>query len=103
MHRNGTTLTAREILRLEYGDSRNFLTPHVIARGKLDRERAYELSSGSGLEPGTAIFGVSVVRLCEDGTTHRDHEASMCFSTLEGANEHVSYLREIETARALLS
>ncbi len=93
-----SALSAREILRLEYGASRNFMTPHVISRGKLARNVAYEISFGSGLEPGTSIYGVSVVRLHEDGTTERDHERSACFSTLERANEHVEYLRYLEQA-----
>jgi hypothetical protein len=100
MRSKGTTLTAREILRLEYGDSRNFLTPHRIAVGKLARHIAYELSSGSGIEPGTSIYGVSVVRLHDDGTTERNYDSSACFSRLELANEHVERLREIENARA---
>jgi hypothetical protein len=70
----------------------------MIARGKLARDVAYEISSGSGLEPGTSIYGVSVVRVHEDGTTERDFDASCCFSTLDGANEHVESLRTIEPA-----
>jgi hypothetical protein len=96
-----TTPSAREILRLEYGDSRNFLTPHVIARGKLARDVAYEISSGSGLEPGSSIYGVSVVMLHDDGTTERDYDASCCFSSLGAANEHVESLRTIECAEVL--
>jgi hypothetical protein len=96
-----SALSAREILQREYGDSRNFLTPHVIACGKLARHVAYELSSGSGLEPGTSIYGVSVVRLLDDGTTARDFDSSCCFSSLQAANEHVESLREIKGNVAL--
>jgi hypothetical protein len=106
MHQNGTSLTAREILRREYGDSRNFLTPHVMTRGKLTRLVAYELSSGAGLELGSTIYGVSVVRLHKDGTTERDNEASACFSSLERANEYVEHLRAVElscTSAAVVS
>jgi hypothetical protein len=99
MQGKATALSAREILKREYGDSRNFLTPHVIARGKLSRSVAYELSSGSGLEPGSTIYGVSVVRLQEDGTTERDYDSSGCFSSLTAANDHVEQLRAIENAR----
>jgi len=95
MRSKGTTLTAREILRIEYGDSRNFLTPHVISRGKLTRLIAYELSSGSGLELGTSIYGVSVVCVLDDGTTERDYDSSACFSRLELANAHVESLRPL--------
>lgn len=92
MQDNGTTLTAREILRLEYGDSRNFLTPHVIARGKLRADTAYELSSGEGITPGTRLYGVSVV-VVHASTTERDYESSCCFSSLQAANEYVEELR----------
>lgn len=97
MHHNGTTLSAREILRLEYGDSRNFMTPHRIAIGKLDRTSAYELSAGEGIEPRTKLYGVSIVRVV-DGETERDYDSSACFSTLEAANEHVEQLRSARHA-----
>jgi hypothetical protein len=91
-----SNLSAREILDREYGrGSRNFMTPHRIAIGKLARHAAYELSSGSGLEPGTSIFGVSVVRLHDDGTTERDFDASCCFSSVQLANEHIESLRAL--------
>jgi hypothetical protein len=92
MQGNGTTLSAREILRREYGDSRNFLTPHVLAVGKLNRETAYELSAGEGIEPGTKLYGVSVVRVV-DGATARDYDAATCFSSLADANAYVEGLR----------
>lgn len=94
MHPNGTTLSARELLRREYGDSRNFLTPHRIAIGKLDRETAYELSAGEGIEPGTRLYGVSVVRVV-GGATERDYDAAACFSSLEAANAYVERLRTV--------
>jgi hypothetical protein len=98
MQGNGTTLSAREILRLEYGDSRNFLTPHRIAIGKLDRATAYELSAGEGIEPGTKLYGISVVRVL-NGATERDYESSCCFSSLEAANEYVEQLRNGQEER----
>jgi hypothetical protein len=50
MQTKATTLSAREILRREYGSSRNLLTPHALAIGKVDRESAYEISVGEGIE-----------------------------------------------------
>jgi hypothetical protein len=99
MPSKSTTLTAREILRLEYGDSRNFLTPIVHVRGTLAPCIAYELSSGEGLERGSRIFGVSIVRVNDDGTTDRDHDASACFSSMSAATQYVDKLRAIESAR----
>ena len=81
MQHQRTSLSAREVLRREYGASRNFLTPDRVEVGKLGRDAAYELASGSGIEPGTVIYGVSVVRVAGDAT-ERDHDASSCFSSL---------------------
>ena len=94
MHDNGTTLSARELLRREYGSSRNPMTPRLIAIGKLGRDAAYELAGGEGIEPGTRIYGVSVVRVV-DGKTERDHNSSDCFSSLQAANEHIERLRSV--------
>jgi hypothetical protein len=95
-----TTPTAREILRREYGDSRNFMAPNVITRGKLSRSVAYELAWGDGIEHGTKVYGVSVVRLHEDGTTERDYDSSCCFSSLQAAKEHIESLRAVDGRRA---
>lgn len=91
--------SAAEILRAEYGTARNFMTPNVVTRGKLTPNVAYELAWGTGLEYGSKLYGVSVVRLHEDGSTERDYDSSTCFSSLEGANAHVEYLRAVEAAR----
>lgn len=97
MQHNATAVTACELLRREYGTSRNMLTPHRIAVGKLGPNAAYEISVGEGIEPGTRLYGVSVVQMV-DGKTERDYEASCCFSTLEAANEHVEALRSARGA-----
>jgi hypothetical protein len=104
MQAKATGLSAREILKREYGSSRNLLTPNVITRGKLDRDTACELSWGHGMEPGSHLYGVTVVRVTSvtDGThvTERDYDASCCFSSLQAANEHIASLRAIEGRRA---
>lgn len=88
------TLSAREILRREYGSSRNMMTPDVIRRGKLGRHTAYELATGYGLEPGSILYGVSVVRVCDDGSTMRLYDASRVFHGLEDAEGWIQSLRE---------
>jgi hypothetical protein len=93
------THSAREILRREYGALRNFMAPHVIARGKLAPTVAYELAWGEGIEYGSKLYGVSVVRVLDDGSTERDYDAAACFSSLERAIEHIEYLRALEGAR----
>jgi len=39
------------------------------------------------------IYGVSVVRVNEDGTTERDYGASLCCPTLADAHAYVESLR----------
>jgi len=89
--------SARELLEMEYGSSRNLLTPHRVAIGKLDRTSAYELSAGEGIEPGSRLYGVSVVRLV-NRKTERDYEESCAFSTLAAANAHIEELRSARGA-----
>jgi hypothetical protein len=88
-------LSAREALQIEYGGARNFMTPQVVRVGKLDRDTAYELASGSGFEPGSAVYGVSVVRILshEARQTERDYDRSSVFSSLEDAEAYVESLR----------
>jgi hypothetical protein len=89
------TLTAREALRIEYGHSRNMLTPDVIRVGKLSRDLAFELSTGSGIEQGTTLYGVSLVRIIDHdaGRTERDYERSQVFHSLEDAEAYLESLR----------
>jgi hypothetical protein len=87
-------MTPREIIEAEYGrDSRNFITPHRLGIGKIPGG-AYELSTGTGIsrEP---IWGVSVVRLNEDGTTHRDTDACQLFHTRAAARSYIRSLRRL--------
>ena len=39
------------------------------------------------------IYGVSVVRVLDDGTTTRDYKASACFSSAQDATAHIERLR----------
>jgi hypothetical protein len=102
MQGKATALSAQEILKREYGSSRNLLTPNVITRGKLDRETAYELSWGHG-EPGSHLYGVSIAYVTYDGdgtySTERDYDSSCCFTSLQAANEHIECMRTAEGRR----
>jgi hypothetical protein len=53
-----SALTAREILLRVYGDSKNFMTPHIMEYGKISPELAWELSFGDGVFHGI-IWGVT--------------------------------------------
>lgn len=84
-------MTPLEIIRAEYGDSRNFLTPTRVSTGKLP-DGAYELSRGVGID-GELVWGVSVVRLNADGTTRRDNDAAQVFWSSTSAMLYISALR----------
>ena len=59
-------LTASEIIRRKYKGNKNFMTPNKLKVGKVNKNVAYELSSGSDTYPyslgrGKRLYGVSVV------------------------------------------
>jgi hypothetical protein len=90
-------MRARDIIKKEYGDDKNFMTPHVLSYGKLppvDKaiERAYELSEGTGFEH-EPIFGVSIVNLFEDGTTARDWDISKMCRSKQEAEQYIQSLK----------
>lgn len=87
------SLTAREAIRKEYGKSRNFMTPNLVRYGKINPTRAYELSWGSGLEPGTRLYGVSVVDIDENGETKRRTDLSNSFPSILLAERYISRLQ----------
>lgn len=86
------SLTARQIIKREYGNSRNFITPQIIRYGKVDKNLAYELSRGEGIK-GEDIYGVSVVELKQDGTTERRIDLSNMFYSLREAQDYIKTLK----------
>lgn len=87
------TLSAREIIRKEYGQhSRNFMTPSLIRFGKIHPRRAYELSWGIGFS-NNKIFGVSIVDVSTIGTTTRRTDLSDCFPTQAAAEAYIDRLK----------
>ena len=95
-------MRARDIIRAEYGGSRNFMTPDVIKVGKRGPLRAYELSSGQGLMlrglvamdtpvGGRIIYGVSVVDVTPAGTVRRSDLSDM-FDSLQSAEDYIETL-----------
>jgi len=83
-------MTAREILRAAYGDSRNFMTPHIIQVGKLHPRIAHELSvNGRG-----DLWGVSLVRWePTERKAVRLYDYSTAFRTREEAEAYLEDLR----------
>jgi hypothetical protein len=76
----------------EYGTSRNLMTPRRLGIGALPGG-AYELSTGTGIE-NEPIWGVTVVRLNQDGTTRRDFDASTLFQDRGAALDYIQQLKE---------
>lgn len=75
-------MTAAQVIRKEYGNAPNFMTPERLQFGFLREPEngysvAYELSSGSGMS-GDTIYGVSIVRAYPWGT-RRMFNLSACF------------------------
>jgi len=84
--------SARDLIRQEYGDSRNLFTPHIIRYGFLARPRfAYELSWGESITGGR-LYGVSVVESIEDQTRRRC-DLSASFHSLAEAEAYIQALR----------
>lgn len=85
-------MTPREIIKAEYGNSRNLMTPRRISIGALPGG-AYELSSGTGID-NEPIYGVSVVRCNASDQVTRDIDDSGMFWSLEEAREHIAALKK---------
>jgi len=84
-------MTAREIIKQEYGNSRNFMTPEVLEIGMATHDIAYEISKGKGISD-NIIYGLSVVKLHPDGITERMYDISGCHSSLKEAREVITNL-----------
>jgi len=59
-------IPARRMIQIAYGDSKNFMTPNIIKYGKINRDMAYELSSGEDFYH-KPMYGVSIAAV--DPTT----------------------------------
>lgn len=82
------SISARQIIKKEYGKSRNIMTPNVIRYGKISKNIAYELSSGRGIV-NEQIYGVSVVEIDENGETIRRTDLSKMFYSLEESEDYI--------------
>ena len=87
-------MDARDIICMEYKDSRNFMTPRKLSCGKLSENIAYELSSGTGFnhEP---IWGISIAawRPKEQKTERLYKLSRCCHSSLE-ARGYIQSLKD---------
>ncbi len=93
-------MRARDIIRTEYGKSRNFMTEHVMQIGSIKRGRiAYELSWGYGFD-NDYVVGVSVASCNKAGSTTREYDMSKSFcgaawgTVVQQAREYIEELKE---------
>lgn len=96
MHTQYTT--CRDLIRAEYGDSRNPMTPNVLTIGGVPGKWAAEVAHGEGILPGTVIVGVSVVLATEDGT-ERCYDLSTSFHGSDVnalTDEALEYMRGLD-------
>ena len=62
-----------------YGDSKNFMTPHVMSYGDIGRGLKYELSKGTGIA-GQLIIGVTIVEVKTVDAVFRREDLSCLFN-----------------------
>jgi hypothetical protein len=84
--------SAVDIFRLEYGASKNFMTPDALTYGLITPSLAYELSEGEGLDR-TPIFGVTIVEWKGRKETERKHDLSKMFATRKDAEDYIQSLK----------
>lgn len=76
-------MNADEIFEKVFNKQKNFMTPHIVARG-LRKNFAWEISSGEGIEHNT-IYGVTIIKLPDE---HR-HDKSMLFDSHKEAKQYI--------------
>jgi hypothetical protein len=90
-------LTASEIIKKQYHGSKNFMTPHKLKVGKINKNVAFELSSGSGFTSGSRLYGVTVVSN-KLGRTKAQSNLSKPFET---KNDAEAYIRKLKNKMQL--
>lgn len=94
--------TANEIFRMEFGNARNFMTPTLLERNKINDYFAYELSTGTGIANGQ-IWGLTVVFYNpKTDKTQRTYGESQCHHSIDSASDHLLNLIETKPFRLIL-
>ena len=91
------TLSAQKAISHEYDGARNFITPQVIKYGKINRNLAFELSSGRGIFDDNTMYGVSIVSIISHEypiETKRMTELSNSFQSRRAADVYIESLKE---------
>jgi len=84
-------MEARELVKMEYGNSHCFMTPHIISYGWVVKGKmAYELSRNG--TKGKRIYGLSFVEW--DGTTSK-RRSDLC-NILDNRDEVKQYIKQLK-------
>lgn len=91
--------TAKDVIRKQYGDDKNFMTPKVLRCGFCG-DFAYELSKGKGFS-GDTIYGVSVVEyeVLDNaflGVTNRRTDLADCYTSKAKAESAIDALANMK-------
>lgn len=92
-NRFGKTFSAREIIKKEYGSSKNLMTGDILRYGKIKRNKAFELSKGRGFS-GKTLYGVSIASISKHGKTRRNYSQSKVFFSKEKAENYIERLKK---------
>ena len=95
--------SASWIISSRFKSNRNFITPNRVKLGKINKNVAYELSSGrSFMRDDGDLYGVSVVSVNNDKWKTRGlHDLSKAFGTKNEAEAHINKLKRIMRAKGL--
>ena len=86
-------MEARELIKMEYGNSHNFITPHIISYGWIIKDKVtYELSQGYGIK-GERIYGLSIVKW--NGTTSIRSDLGGIFYNRDEIKQYIKQLKRI--------
>ena len=84
-------MKARELVKMEYGNSHCFMTPHIISYGWVVKDKvAYELSRNG--TKGKRIYGLSVVEW--NGTTSK-RRSDLC-NIFDNRDEIKQYIKQLK-------
>ena len=86
-------MQAMDMIREAYGTSPNFITPTYEASGMISPTMGYELSSGSGIEPGTTLYGITIVERLSNGDVVARYDLSDCKHSRAEAIRHIRELK----------
>jgi len=92
----GSNITPSELFFMAYGDSRNIMTPDLVAKGILNENTYYQIEAGTDFEH-KPMAGVNVEILNADGKIDRDDARSKLFHgpyPIDQCREYVKELRQ---------